>query len=409
MRCLMRSARSAARPLAAGLDHQPQRRVLAEAMPPRADRDDAAHLGRERADDLAERRGEDVDAADDQHVVGAADAANPRRGAAAGAAAGPQPDMVAAPEAEERHGLLGEMRVDELALGAVGERHGRPGVGVDQLEMDQAAAAEMHAALLGAFAPQRGRDVADPHRLGDRRAPRFLELLPHRRLAAAGLAGDEQLRDARRACVDAALARPLGEVERIGRGQRHGVRLEEPDRGHQPFGIAAADRDVRDAEETEGVEGDAGDERTGAIGGDQAVATPDAAGGIGARRDAGPVDDVVGGERDVARRSSGAARREDADGVAERDTEMRADRLVVTSRLADLVLLRRRQRSDAVEAADCLGRIEAGLAELAAIEARPLEEPRDLPSIENVIDRRLRLEGQRLDLGIEHQASPPPS
>ena len=44
----------------------------------RADEDVAADGGREAADDLADRRGEDVDAADDQHVVGPADAADPR-------------------------------------------------------------------------------------------------------------------------------------------------------------------------------------------------------------------------------------------------------------------------------------------------------------------------------------------
>ena len=49
-------------------------------------------------------------------------------------------------------------------------------VGIDQFGMDEAAAAQMHAVLLLAFAPQRDADIADAHRLGDLGAPAFLEL-----------------------------------------------------------------------------------------------------------------------------------------------------------------------------------------------------------------------------------------
>ena len=76
-------------------------------------------------------------------------------------------------------------------------------------------------------------------------APGVLELRAHRRLAAAGLAGDEQ--PSRRSSAAGSMPRsrrPLGEVERVGRRQRDGVGLEQADRGHQPVGVAAADRDV---------------------------------------------------------------------------------------------------------------------------------------------------------------------
>ena len=51
-------------------------------------------------DDLAHRRGEDVDAADDEHVVGPPDAAEARARAAAGARTRPQLDMVVGAEAQ---------------------------------------------------------------------------------------------------------------------------------------------------------------------------------------------------------------------------------------------------------------------------------------------------------------------
>src|SRR3954447_11746189 len=51
------------------LDAHRQRRLLLDARRAGADEDVAAHVGGERADDLAHRCGEDVDAAHDQHVV----------------------------------------------------------------------------------------------------------------------------------------------------------------------------------------------------------------------------------------------------------------------------------------------------------------------------------------------------
>ena len=65
------------------------------------------------------RRREDVHAADDQHVVGAPDAADPRAGAAAGARARPHDHVVARAEAQERRGAVPEVREHELARGAV--------------------------------------------------------------------------------------------------------------------------------------------------------------------------------------------------------------------------------------------------------------------------------------------------
>ncbi len=100
--------------------------------------------------------------------------------------------MVAGAEAQERRGAVAEMGEHELAGRAVVERQRRPRVGVDQLRVDEAAGAEMHPVLRFALAPERDADVADPHRLGHPRSPSaLLHLRPERRLAAAGLTGDE--------------------------------------------------------------------------------------------------------------------------------------------------------------------------------------------------------------------------
>ena len=74
------SASSAAPSARARRDRE--RRILLHARSPWTDGDVAADLRREGADDLADGRREDVDAADDEHVVGAPDAADPRAGAA---------------------------------------------------------------------------------------------------------------------------------------------------------------------------------------------------------------------------------------------------------------------------------------------------------------------------------------
>ena len=75
--------------------------------------------------------------------------------------------------------------------------------------MHQAAPAEMHAVLLVAFAPERDGDVADAHGLGDARAPGILEPGAEGRLAATGLAGDDQPPDRGVRQVETALRAPF--------------------------------------------------------------------------------------------------------------------------------------------------------------------------------------------------------
>ena len=163
------------------LDADRQRRLLLHARRPRPDEDMAAHLGRESAHDVADRRGEDVHAADDQHVVGPPEAADPRAGAAAGARARPDLDVVAGAEAQQRCGSMLQMGQDELPLRAVLQLQRGARLRVDQLGVDEAARAQVHAVLLLALAPERDADVADAHRLGDLGAPPVLELRAERR------------------------------------------------------------------------------------------------------------------------------------------------------------------------------------------------------------------------------------
>src|SRR5690349_16378632 len=99
--------------------------------------------------------------------------------------------MVAAAEAQQWRSAMLQMSIDQLALGAVLDRLRCARFRIDQLEMDEAAAGEMHAGLRLAFAPERDRNVADAHGFGDLGAPGGLQPRAQRRLSPARLACDE--------------------------------------------------------------------------------------------------------------------------------------------------------------------------------------------------------------------------
>ena len=92
--------------VAGELDGHREGRLLLHAGRGGPHTDVAAHRGREAADDLADRAREDVHAADDQHVVGAPDAADPRARAPAGTRRRLDDDVVAGAEAQKRSGAL---------------------------------------------------------------------------------------------------------------------------------------------------------------------------------------------------------------------------------------------------------------------------------------------------------------
>src|SRR3954454_4155642 len=274
-----------------GLDYNRQGWILLHARAARLDQDVAADVRSEFVHDLADRRREDVDAADDQHVVGAADAADARAGTAACARACPPSDVVASAEAQERRGLVLQVRQDELASGFVLQWDRGCRVWVDQLGMDEAACAEVHPVLVLALAPKRDADVADPHRLCYTRAPCVLELLAERGLAAARLAGDQHATDARRA----ELLREIGRVRRRGHDR---VGLQRLEGAKDAVGVAGADRNVRQSQPVEARKRGPCDERPGVVGGDDPLSGRDSACAVAARRARDPVVQVGGRERD---------------------------------------------------------------------------------------------------------------
>src|SRR5215211_633090 len=204
-----------ARAISRDLDADGQRRLLLHARAPRPDDDVAADRRRELPDDLADGGREDVDAANDEHVVRPAEAADARRRPSARAHARAQADVVARAEAEERSGLMAQVREHELAGRAIRELDRVACLRVDQLDVDEPARAEMHPDLLLAFTPERDADVADAHRLRHLRAPALLQLSAKRGLSAAGLARDQNALDLRVGEVDDPLPCPLQQVLRV--------------------------------------------------------------------------------------------------------------------------------------------------------------------------------------------------
>src|SRR3954453_23659300 len=177
------------------LDADRQRRLLLDARRRGPDEDVAAHARRERPDDLAHGGREDVDAADDEQVVGAPDAADPRPRAPAPARRRVDLDVVARAEAQQRRGAVAQVGEHEPAGRAVLHGDGLAARRVDELGMDEAVGAEVHAVLVLALAPQRHADVADAHRLGHARPPPLLEHGAEGGLATTGLAADAHALD----------------------------------------------------------------------------------------------------------------------------------------------------------------------------------------------------------------------
>src|SRR6476646_10603349 len=270
------------------LDADRQRRLLLDARVRRPHEDVAGDPGLEGADDLAHGGGEQVDAADDEHVVGAPEAAHARAGAPAAARAHADLDVGARAEAQQRRRAVAQVGEDEFARAAVLQRQCGARIGIDQLEVHEAARAEVHAVLGLALAEQRHPDVADAHRLGHLRAPPLLEPGAERRLAAARLAGDEHAPHARRAQVDVALGRPLDQMGGVGGRQDRGLWRQQPDRPHEALGVAGPDRDVAEPDALEGGQRGAGRERAGVVGGDDALAGRDARRGVAAGRAGDP-------------------------------------------------------------------------------------------------------------------------
>ena len=140
--------------LAGELHHDRERRLLLDPGHPRLDEHVTADAGCERSHDVANRRREHVYSADDEHVVGSADATDAWARAAACAGRHAHLHVVARTEPEKGSGALAEVRQDELAARTVLELKRRPGLGIDELRVDESARTEMHAVLFLALAPE---------------------------------------------------------------------------------------------------------------------------------------------------------------------------------------------------------------------------------------------------------------
>src|SRR5690606_6700763 len=145
----------------------------------------------ERGDDVCNGAREDVHALDDEHVVGAPDAADTGTGAPAGADAGAfDAHQVADPEAHERHALALDRGVDDLRQHAFLGFDRFPGFRVNDLDDDGALPEEVHPVLGFALAPDDGHEVGRAHRVVDLAAPGLFDLLPDLGEARARLAAE---------------------------------------------------------------------------------------------------------------------------------------------------------------------------------------------------------------------------
>ena len=226
---------------------------------------------------------------------------------------------------------------------------------VDQLRVHESASPEVHAVLRGALAPERRPDVADPHRLEHLRPPSPLEHRPELGLASTRLPRDQNPFHARVRESDTALGRELGEVRGVRRREHRGVGAQQRDRLQQELAVPRADGDVACADPVERRERDAGDERAGVVGRDDALARCETRGGIAPRRADDPVVEVRCGERDVARRSGRPARRVDPNDLVRPRAEVRADRVVAGDGRAKLAFRGQRQLGDRLEPARLAG------------------------------------------------------
>ena len=153
---------------------------------------------------------------------------------------------------------------------------GGAGFGIDQLDVDDAPRADVHAVLLLALAEERHADVADAHRLRDLRAPTGFQPRPERLLAATGLAGHQHALDARAREVDAALPASSTRwaayegVSTAASGRRRSIAVQ------QPLRVAGAEGDVAQPDAVEGGERGAGGERPGVVRRDDPLSGRDA-------------------------------------------------------------------------------------------------------------------------------------
>ena len=271
----------------------------------------ARRAGEPAQDDVADRAGEHVHRLVDEHVVGAADAADARRGAAARAGRRGDDHVVGGTVAQHRGGLAGEGGVDGLALGAVlpaGPPRRWPGRPArpcterwPQKCMPPSSSHSAHSSDMTSPSPMTSCTLSSPQPSPD--------LLADLRLAEAGFAAAEQRSHAQRGGVrPGQLAAPVGQVGAERAGGQHRGRLQARDRPDDLLGGAPADpgQGRADAPEPVGVGQTARHPRQAdQVGDDVVVADP---GGVEAGGDPVTPDLEVGGGQGEVEGIAGGAR-----------------------------------------------------------------------------------------------------
>ena len=104
----------------------------------------------------------------------------------------------------------------ELAAGAFLQSHGLLGLRIDQLDQGGSLAAEVEPITHLALAREGSPDVGEPVRVADGRAPEVFQTTARGGDLPAGLAGDDELREAELPRVDVPLEGHLRQMERVG-------------------------------------------------------------------------------------------------------------------------------------------------------------------------------------------------
>src|SRR3954451_5898047 len=257
----------------------------------------------------------------------------------------------------------------ELAVDAVLEWQRLGGLRVDHLEQRVLAGGQVQAVGVAALAGHRRPDVAHPERVGDRDAPRALDLGADGGEAGARLARGDDVAEAEGGGVDASFAGLGGEVGGEAQGAEDRGDAEARDQVEQALGLADADRHdggagrldrhvVGDAAGVERVVEAMGD----GVGGEEAGDRER----LAAELRVGLV--VVLGEADRHRLAGGAGGDVQVDELLGPRAQVLAERRLPLLALAQLVLGREREVLEGAAALDALA-VE-GRAALEVVELR---------------------------------------
>ena len=344
-------------------------------------------------------RREDVHAADDEHVVGAAgDLVHAHQGAAAAAGLEEQPGDVLGAVADEREGLLGQGGEHQFAGLAAGQRF--QGLRVDHLGQE-VVLENVHAALrVEAFhAHARADDLGqavDVQRLDTQLA---LHLLAHVLAPRLGPVDAHPQFEIVRG--DAGVAHGVGQVEGVGRGGHEHGGAEVAHDGHLAPGVAAGHRDDRGAEGLDAVVGaEAAGEQAVAVGVVHHVAAGDPGHHQAAGDDRGPQGDVRLGVADHGGLAGGARTGVHADDVVHGGGEQ-PEGVVV----AQVVLGGVGQVAQVGEAAD-VHRLDPGRVHLRPVGGHPVVHPLHQQLQPAQLNGLQPLAGQGFDLFPVHRFPP---